>query len=111
MRTVRIAVAAFSLCISAGAFAQVPTIIKEIDQLESQRDPKCYATANRLDDFIYGTSLDFDARAEKIAVQKRFIRAVGIKPPAAAKRQTQLRVDDLRPALPAAVRYGASARG
>ncbi len=48
MRTVRIAFAAFSLCFTFAALAQVPTIIKEIDQLESQRDPKCYATANRL---------------------------------------------------------------
>src|SRR5436309_3121649 len=111
MRTVRIAVAAFSLCISAGAVAQVPTIIKEIDQLESQRDPKCYATANRLEDFIYGTSLDFDARAEKIALQKRLIRDVWIKATAAAKGKPQIGVDELRPVLQAAVPYVTTSAG
>ncbi|HEX3579204.1 MAG TPA: CRTAC1 family protein [Thermoanaerobaculia bacterium] len=111
MRTVRVAFAAFSLCFALAAVAQVPTIIKEIDQLESQRDPKCYATANRLEDFIYGTSLDFDARAEKIALQKRLIRDVWIKATAAAKGKTQIGVDELRPVLQAAVPYVATPGG
>src|SRR5947199_1789102 len=105
MRTVRIAYAALSVCFASALLAQVPTIIKEIDQLESQRDPKCYATANRLEDFIYGTSLDFDARAEKIALQKRLIRDVWIKATDAAKGKTQIGVDELRPVLQAAVPY------
>jgi len=111
MRTVRIAFVAFILCFALGAVAQVPTIIKEIDQLESQRDPKCYATANRLEDFIYGTSLDFDARAEKIALQKRLIRDVWVKATANAKDKTQIGVDDLRPVLQAAVPYVATPGG
>src|SRR5260370_22303197 len=85
MRTVRIAFVAFSLCFTFVARAQVPTIIKEIDQLESQRDPKCYATANLLEDFIYGTSLVFDAPAAKIALQKRLIRDLGLTATGAAK--------------------------
>src|SRR4051812_3483955 len=105
MRNVRIATAAFSLCFAVVAAAQVPTIIKEIDQLESQRDPKCYATANRLEDFIYGTSLDFDARAEKIALQKQLIRGLWIKASEAAKGKAQIGIDDLRPVLQAAVPY------
>jgi hypothetical protein len=113
MRTVRIAFAAFSLCFTFAALAQVPTIIKEIDQLESQRDPKCYATANRLEDFIYGTSLDFDARAEKIALQKRLIRDLWLKATDAAKKagRTQIGVDELRPVLQAAVPYVATPAG
>jgi len=111
MRTVRIASAAFSLCFAVVAAAQVPTIIKEIDQLESQRDPKCYATANRLEDFIYGTSLDFDARAEKIALQKRLIRDAWIKATEAAKGKAQIGVDELRPVLQAAVPYVATPGG
>jgi len=111
MRTVRIAFAAFSLCSALAAVAQVPTIIKEIDQLESQRDPKCYATANRLEDFIYGTSLDFDARAEKIALQKRLIRDAWVKATAAAKGKEQIGVDELRPVLQAAVPYVSTPAG
>src|SRR3954471_5487614 len=105
MSKIRLACIAFSVSFALSAFAQVPTIIKEIDQLESQRDPKCYATANRLEDFIYGTSLDFDARAEKIALQKRLIRDVWVKASDAAKGKTQIGVDELRPVLQAAVPY------
>jgi len=111
MSKIRLAYVAFSVCFAVAAFAQVPTIIKEIDQLESQRDPKCYATANRLEDFIYGTSLDFDARAEKIALQKRLIRDVWIKATEGAKGKTQIGVDELRPVLQAAVPYFATPGG
>ncbi|HEV7570987.1 MAG TPA: CRTAC1 family protein [Thermoanaerobaculia bacterium] len=105
MSKIRFACVAFGVCFAISAVAQVPTIIKEIDQLESQRDPKCYATANRLEDFIYGTSLDFDARAEKIALQKRLIRDVWIKATDASKGKTQIGVNELRPVLQAAVPY------
>src|SRR5438270_1844720 len=105
MSKIRLATVALGVSFAVSAAAQVPTIIKEIDQLESQRDPKCYATANRLEDFIYGTSLDFDARAEKIALQKRLIRDVWVKATDAAKGKTQIGVDELRPVLQAAVPY------
>ena len=104
----------FAICFSASALlAQVPTIINEIDQLESVRDPKCYATASRLEDFIYGTPLDFDARAEKIALQKQFIRDLWLKASAAAANagKTQIDVDTLRPILQAAVPYVATPGG
>src|SRR5215210_4949353 len=65
-------------------FAQVPVIIDEIGQLEGVRDPKCYATASRLEDFIYGTPLQAEARFEKIALQKAFIRPIWEKASAAA---------------------------
>ncbi len=87
--------------------AQVPAIIKKIDDLESVRDPKCYATANRLEDFIYGTPLEFEARAAKIALQKQFIRGLWIKASdaATAAGKSQIDVDTLRPVLQAAVPY------
>ncbi|MGA8810020.1 MAG: hypothetical protein WB973_19285, partial [Thermoanaerobaculia bacterium] len=111
MSKIRLAYVALGVSFAVSTFAQVPTIIKEIDQLESQRDPKCYATANRLEDFIYGTSLDFDARAEKIALQKRLIRDVWIKATAAANGKTQIGVDELRPVLQAAIPYVATPGG
>ena len=110
-------VAHFSLlaiCLSCSTlFGQVPTIINEIDQLESVRDPKCYATANRLEDFIYGTPLDFDARAEKISLQKRLIRDLWLKATAAASTAGKplIDVDTLRPILQAAVPYVQTAGG
>ncbi|AUC81880.1 hypothetical protein [Lacinutrix sp. Bg11-31] len=51
----------------------VSEIISKIYDLEKEKDPKCYATANRLEDFIYGTPLNEDARNLKIEVQKEII--------------------------------------
>ncbi len=84
-------------------FAQVPTIIDEIGELEGVRDPKCYATASRLEDFIYGTPLESEARFEKIALQKAYIRDVWTK--ASAGNSKEIGVDALKPILQAAVPY------
>lgn len=84
-------------------FGQVPTIIEEIGELEGVRDPKCYATANRLEDFIYGTPLESEARFEKIALQKVFIRDVWTK--ASKGDPKEISVDVLRPILQATVPY------
>ena len=104
------------LTLPLSAFAQVPTIIQEIGELESVRDPKCYATASRLEDFIYGTPLEPEARFEKIALQKAFIRPLWEKASAAALRstkdaQSEISVDVLRPVLQAAVPYSQNADG
>lgn len=59
--------------ISAQQNSSASDIINKIYQLEKNRDPKCYATANRLEDFMYGTPLDEDARNLKIEIQKEII--------------------------------------
>jgi hypothetical protein len=51
-------------------------IIDKIATLENVRDPKCYATANRLEDFMYGTPLHEDARILKFDIQKELVRYV-----------------------------------
>ena len=92
------------LCVAVfPALAQVPTIIEEIGELESVRDPKCYATASRLEDFIYGTPLESEARFEKIALQKAFIR--GVWTTASDGKPAEISVDMLRPLLQRAVSY------
>ncbi len=53
--------------------ASVSEIISKIQALEQHKDPKCYATANRLEDFMYGTPLDEEARNFKISIQKELI--------------------------------------
>ncbi|MEO8035985.1 MAG: VCBS repeat-containing protein, partial [Acidobacteriota bacterium] len=96
------------LCLSTMvARAQVPTIVKEIGDLEAVRDPKCYATASRLEDFIYGTPLSADARFEKIALQKALIRTLWVKASgiAVAAGKSQIDAELLRPVLQAAVPY------
>ncbi len=99
--------------LSCSAFAQVPTIIEEIGKLESVRDPKCYATASRLEDFIYGTPLETETRFEKIALQKAFILTAWEKASAnaAAAGRSEITPDVLRPVLQAAVPYVQNADG
>ena len=106
MWNARLPLVALSLA-ALSAHAQVPTIIKEIGELESVRDPKCYATTNRLEDFIYGTPLEAEARFAKVALQKRLIRDVWVKATADATAAGKTRVEaaTLRPVLQATVPY------
>src|SRR5215212_357360 len=101
------------LLIPIFASAQVPTIINEIGELESVRDPKCCATASRLEDFIYGTPLEAEARFAKIELQKQFIRALWEKASSAARAggKSEVGVEDLKPVLQAAVPYSLNADG
>lgn len=91
------------LAVALPVVAQVPVIIEEIGELEGVRDPKCYATANRLEDFIYGTPLETETRFEKIALQKAWIRDAWSK--ASAGNPKEITVETLRPVLQAAVPY------
>jgi hypothetical protein len=95
----------FVLCAVNSAHSQVPTIVDEIGALESVRDPKCYATASRLEDFIYGTPLESEARYAKIELQKQFIRASWEKASvvATAAGTSSIDAELLRPVLQAAV--------
>jgi enediyne biosynthesis protein E4 len=51
-------------------------ILADIEQLEGDKDPKCYATASRLEDFMYGTPLTDQARFQKNKLQKRLAEIV-----------------------------------
>ena len=52
------------------------TIVEEIRRLEGVRDPKCHATASRLEDLIYGTPLTAEARFRKNDLQKELVLAI-----------------------------------
>jgi len=72
--TLSICLILFSIgTLTAQKNASVSEIISKIQALEQQKDPKCYATANRLEDFMYGTPLEEDARNFKISIQKELI--------------------------------------
>lgn len=49
------------------------TLIKEIQAFESKKDPKCYATASRLEDFMFGTPLSAEARFEKNQISRQHV--------------------------------------
>ncbi|MBT8232542.1 MAG: CRTAC1 family protein [Saprospiraceae bacterium] len=58
---------------SYSSHAQKLCIIDNIHGLESSKDPKCHATANRLENFMYGTPLDDATRETKVELQKKLI--------------------------------------
>ncbi len=51
-------------------------ILKLMGKLESDKDPKCHATATRLEGLIYGTPLSEDARYAKSEYQKLLIKRI-----------------------------------
>ena len=64
------------------------TIIREIEKLESNKDPKCHATASRLEDFLYGTPLSFEARNKRITFQQAYVKTVWLEFTKALKKQS-----------------------
>jgi hypothetical protein len=58
------------------ALPRTQTIVEEIRRLEGARDPKCHATASRLEDLIYGTPLSAEARFRKNDLQKELVLAI-----------------------------------
>lgn len=53
-------------------------IITIMTEFEGNRDPKCAATANRLEDFMYGTPLLEEARIVKANLQKDLMKSIWI---------------------------------
>lgn len=51
-------------------------LLNQIGTFEGQRDPKCASTANRLEDFMYGTPLQENARIRKSELQKEHILTI-----------------------------------
>lgn len=58
----------------AFASESIDDIVNEIQKLEDKRDPKCYATASRLEDFMFGTPLSHEARFRKNLLQKSWAK-------------------------------------
>ena len=65
-----------SLSASLSAASYLDEIVNEIKLLESERDPKCYATASRLEDFMFGTPLSDQARFSKNKLQSDWVKSV-----------------------------------
>ncbi len=70
------------------------TIIAGIQSLESDRDPKCHATASRLEDFMFGTPLSDGGRLEKLDQQTALVRRVWQKAGDAARTAKKTAVDE-----------------
>ncbi len=63
----------YSGCLAADS---ISGIVNEIRMLENERDPKCYATASRLEDFMFGTPLNHNTRFIKNQLQKQWVKDV-----------------------------------
>ena len=83
-------------------------IIDNIKDLESQRDPKCHATASRLEDFMYGTPLNDEAREKKIELQKKLILYIWNKSSEIAKNldRDSIEIDVLEAVINSISRFG-----
>jgi hypothetical protein len=77
--------------------------VEAIQSLENQRDPKCDATATRLENFMYGTPLAHSGREKKVELQKRLIFSVW---PGLGSRARAGRRHDLGRGAPADHRQG-----
>ena len=64
----------------------VDSIMNEIQKLEGRKDPKCYATASRLEDFMYGTPLSDEARFAKNLLQKQWAKEIWTRASAQATK-------------------------
>jgi len=88
-------------------------IIQEIRNLEDVKDPKCHATANRLEDFIYGTPLSEEARNMRIEIQKAFIYLVKKESSeiASANNSDSIYMKDIKPVVESLVSFGRKSTG
>jgi hypothetical protein len=77
----------------AGSGLGVKPVIEAIGALESVRDPKCYATASRLEDFMYGTPLTSEARHRKVGLQKAMIQRLWVDASELARAGSKASVD------------------
>ena len=105
------------LVLAVGLIAQENTgirnIIAKIQELEQNKDPKCYATANRLEDFMYGTPLTDEARNFKIDIQKEIIYYLKEQGSKNARKQNQdiIRPDHIAPIISSLSQYEETPQG
>lgn len=88
-------------------------IIDAIGRLENQRDPKCYATASRLEDFMYGTPLTEAARFAKVELQKAILRDLwsAASANAATRGAVDLDAAAIQPHVDRVLRFAATEKG
>ena len=88
-------------------------ILSAMESLESAADAKCDSTANRFEDFVFGTPLDEGAREEKVRLQKELVAGIWSRASAAALEADAQTVSQamLQPWIDEVVRSGAAGEG
>ena len=81
---------------SAENVDKLSQIIDQIEILEGGNEPKCYATASRLEDFMFGTPLSDEARFRKNQLQKAWLLSIWNKASSLAIKQGKTDIDGLQ---------------
>ncbi len=102
----------FITVFSSSVYSQsLQNILAEIESLESKSDPKCYATASRLEDFMFGTPLTDEARFIKNDLQKQLARLVWQKASAELLAVSAMSADDIKQAIHAHLSFSQNKEG
>ena len=72
------------------------SILSAIETLESESDAKCNSSANRFEDFIYGTPLADEGRWTNVDLQKRWVQRIWTEASEAASREGEATVSPQR---------------
>ena len=99
------------LCSGMLQAQSVDSIMNEIQKLEGRKDPKCYATASRLEDFMYGTPLSDEARFAKNLLQKQWAKDIWTLASAKASAAKSSEVDAAHVLQALPFRYGTDESG
>jgi hypothetical protein len=96
------------IAVSHPLIEELTTTVNCIAVLEGKRDPKCYATASRLENFITGTPLSHEAQNLKAALQKDLVNGIWklADESARASDTSALSAADLGPVMANIARYG-----
>ena len=63
---------------SADFAMSLDPLLSAIEELESDHDAKCHSSANRFEDFLFGTPLSETARNANVELQVQLVRASGL---------------------------------
>jgi len=73
----------------------ISDIINSIRSLEGSNDPKCYATASRLENLMYGTPLSDEARFAKNNLQAQWVNHVWRSATKLAEKEQELEINSI----------------
>jgi hypothetical protein len=72
---------------SAEPLMSVDPLLSAIEQLESDHDAKCHSSANRFEDFLFGTPLTDAARSANVELQVQLVRGLWVRASTIALRE------------------------
>ena len=71
----------------------ISSILESIQKLEGEKEPKCFATASRLENFMFGTPLTDAARFEKNKLQTEWVENIWQRASQIANKEQQTKIE------------------